>query len=125
MTWGIQRDWSGFVAREIVKETEKQVRYVHPSWGETRTDKTKFLTWRGDEDATRALCSKLTNAEAEYKRRTKAASDWYAARKDEIFASADTRPKGGDSTKIEAPFTSGAVAKPDAPKPSPSPSECQ
>ena len=29
-------------------------------------------------------------------------------------ASADTRPQGGDSTQIEAPFTSGAVAKPDA-----------
>jgi hypothetical protein len=30
------------------------------------------------------------------------------------LASADTRPEGGDSTKIEAPFTSGAVPKADA-----------
>jgi hypothetical protein len=31
-----------------------------------------------------------------------------------ILASCDTRPKGGDSTQIEAPFTSGAVPEADA-----------
>lgn len=30
-------------------------------------------------------------------------------------ASADTRPKGGDSTQIEAPFTSGAVPEGETP----------
>jgi hypothetical protein len=29
--------------------------------------------------------------------------------RDRLIASADTRPEGGDSTEIEAPFTSGAV----------------
>jgi hypothetical protein len=33
-----------------------------------------------------------------------------------FLASADTRPEGGDATEIAAPFTSGAVAKPDAQK---------
>jgi hypothetical protein len=40
-----------------------------------------------------------------------------------IEASADTRPKGGDSTKIEAPFTSGAVGNAETPNPSPSHTE--
>jgi hypothetical protein len=37
---------------------------------------------------------------------------------DANLASADTRPEGGDSTEIEAPFTSGAVPKADAQGPS-------
>jgi hypothetical protein len=90
MTWGIKIGWK-YEAVEIVKETDKTVRYVDRYWGkprETRIDKDKILPWRGDEETARAIVDKMTSARAEYERRRKSASDWFDRRRAEILASA-------------------------------------
>lgn len=96
MTWAVMTGWR-FEAVEVSKETAKMVFY-HAEWRgrETRRDKSSFLDWRGDEDTARKLVAKLTSAAAEYDRRKRVASDWYAARKAEILASVDRSPKGQD-----------------------------
>jgi len=121
MIWGIRKSWNGFEPIEIVKETAKMLVYKHPAWGDTRTEKQKILPWRGDEDTASSLCAKLNSAHAEYERRTKAASVWYKARKEEIFASAGEAGTAetvqqGSVHEHAAPGGGDAQAVSDAPK---------
>ncbi len=68
MTWAIQKGWR-YNAVEVVKETEKMVFYIDRSYREreSRQAKGSFLDWRGE-------------------RRSAAAAQWFAQRRDEILA---------------------------------------
>ena len=115
MTWAVL-DSYGFEAVEVIKETVKTVTYRHPRWGQTRTDKHKVFPFRGDEDAARSVAARITSANAEYWRRRQSASDWYDARKAEIFAKAIEAASAGETTEIGSTEGESAVPEGNLPK---------